>query len=558
MKTTREVTEYLDQFVIGQHPAKQAIAVAYRERALRMNNTGDQWKYVVPNNILMIGPSGTGKTEIARQLAELTDAPFIKVEITEFTQVGYFGRDVKTILTDLVNEAIRIAPSIWRDQQSNGASDELMAFLEKIFLNYKTDVATHLKVDPATLTFADVTNAFASGKFKKLALPATIYLDGMLDELDATTDNRKSLVDKVLQEMGLAWNEKRGQSSGKAVCYLNFLTVCINEGTLADEKASDFLQTVIPADAYKKLQQRAKSKLTDTKVRGVFVVYPESTLKEFAEKLGAWNRMYFTDLVKQLKKKSPDLDEVPDSFIVKLVEERGIVFIDEIDKIFVDTAGGNVGNIGVVRDLLPYLDGVTMDVPIIGERDAYYTNRSNRSDKVYRINTANILWIASGAFNIAKVSDVPAEILGRLPVHVKLAPLDIDALYGILTKPHGSVLSRLQLVMEAEGLDFKITPEAIRAMATLAYNCNQKGEDIGARRLTNISSVLFDELRFDASNMEEGSSVVVDQKFIDKRAKAILDTVPPRVPRFKEPAVTPSTVLMDLAKTIANEIKSAK
>lgn len=547
MKTTSEITKYLDQFVIGQDDAKKAIAVAYRERALKLANSGEEWKYVVPNNILMIGPSGCGKTEIARQLAELTEAPFIKVEITEFTQVGYFGRDVKTILTDLVNEAIRIAPGIWRAQNSGGVGESILEFLEKIFLNHKADIAEHLKRDAGSLTFADVKTAFASGKFNKLTLPATLYLDILLEDGNKKIDRAKSTVDKVLEEMGLS-TFGATSSGSTTVTYLNFIAMCISNSTMNEQKASDHMQTVIPAETYKKLQQRAKTKLTDTKVRGVFMNFPEPQLKTFAEKLGAFNRIKFTDLLKELKRGTPSTDEVPDSFISKLVEERGIIFIDEIDKIFVDTAGGNVGNIGVVRDLLPYLDGVTMDVPIMGERDAYYS-RSGRGDKSYRINTANILWIASGAFNIAKVSDVPAEILGRLPVHVSLQPLDVDALYGILNKPHGSIIGRLKMLMEAEGVEMTVTDKAVRAIAQLAFDCNQRGEDIGARRLISVSSMLFDQLRYDASNMPEGTVVKIDDKYVSDRYNSIYEIVPVRVERFK-PVNAESAILSGLSQLL--------
>jgi ATP-dependent HslUV protease ATP-binding subunit HslU len=547
MKTTFEITQYLDQFVIGQEDAKKAIAVAYRERALKLANSGEEWKYVVPNNILMIGPSGTGKTELARQLAELTDAPFIKVEITEFTQVGYFGRDVKTILTDLVKEAIRIAPAIWHAQHSSGTGESLLEFLEKIFLNYKTEVAEFLKRDPASLTFSDVKTAFANGKFKKLNLPATLYLDMLLEDGDKKLSASQSAVDKMLEELGL--NTFGKTSSGStAVTYLNFIAMCINNNTLTEQKGSDFLQTVIPAETFKKLQQRAKSKLTDTKVRGVFMNFPEPQLKVFAEKLAAHNKIAFSDLIKEIKRRAPSTDEVPDSFISKLVEERGIVFIDEVDKIFVDKSGGNVGNIGVVRDLLPYLDGVVMDVPIMGERDAYYT-RSKSTEQTYRINTANILWIASGAFNIAKVSDVPAEILGRLPVHVSLKPLDVDALYGILNKPHGSIIGRLKMLMEAEGVEMTITDKAVRAIAQLAFDCNQRGEDIGARRLISVNSKLFDQLRYDASNMPEGTVVKIDDKYVSERYNSIYDIVPVRVERFK-PVNAETAILSGLSQLL--------
>lgn len=546
MKTTSEITSYLDQFVIGQFEPKRAIAVAYRERALRVANEGEEWKYIVPNNLLMIGASGTGKTEVARQLAELTDAPFIKVEITEFTQVGFYGRDVKTILTDLLNEAIRIAPGIWREQNSSDSGNELLAFLQEVFLTYKQELAEHLKHDPSTLTFTDVRKAFGAGKFKKLNLPAEIWLKMLIDDARKQPQKKKSAVDTMLEDLGLDFGTK--PINVEAAGYLSFIVVVINNEFMSEQPSTDFLQTIVSGDTYKKLLQRAKGKLTDTKVRGVFMGLPEREVKTIAEKLAKFVKTPFMEIVKEVRRKAPATGEVPDEFIVKLIEERGIIFIDEIDKIFVDTSGGNVGNIGVVRDLLPYLDGVTMNVPTKHEREQGGGLFGDKT-KYYRINTANILWIASGAFNIAKVSDVPAEILGRLPVHVKFDSLDVNALYGILNKPHGSVVSRLKLLMEAEGVEFTITDEAVMAMAQLAFDCNTKGEDIGARRLISISSQLFDQLRYDASNMPEGSSINIDATYINERRQAIWDLVPVRVERFK-PVNTETAVLANLASLL--------
>lgn len=544
MKTTFEITQYLDQFVIGQMDAKRAIAVAYRERALRLANSGEEWRYVVPNNILMIGPSGVGKTEIARQMAELTNAPFIKVEITEFTQVGYFGRDVKTILSDLVTEAVRIAPSLWKEQNSAmGPSAAVSELTRKLFLEDKDLVAKHLKVDPAGLTYAQVEDASKAGKLNKLVVPASYILH---HRLSTPTEKKKSSFDAIMEEMGLDFNGNK--STGDYLIYQNFAAMCIATAGLKDKAVADHLQTLIPSQTYARLSRRPK--LSESYVNNVMLGMAPDKIKDLAIALGKFHQTKWSDLVKTAKVANRSSNDIPDDFIVRLVEDRGIIFIDEIDKIFVDKSGGNVGNIGVVRDLLPYLDGVTLDVPMQGEREQYYGN-SRGKNRSFRINTANILWIASGAFNIAKVSDVPAEILGRLPVHVRLEPLDKDSLYQILNKPHGSVIAKLKLLMGAEGVEFNITDEAVKDIAQLAFDCNQRGEDIGARRLINISSVLFDQLRYEASNMPENTKIVVDSKFVASRSKAILEAVPVRVPRHK-PVNAESAVLSSLAELLRN------
>jgi ATP-dependent HslUV protease ATP-binding subunit HslU len=205
----------------------------------------------------------------------------------------------------------------------------------------------------------------------------------------------------------------------------------------------------------------------------------------------------------------------PPDFIVKLVEERGIVFIDEFDKIFLDSRGENVGNMGVVRDLMPYLDGVVTEVSTVNERERGGGLFGERNEK-YIINTANILWIASGAFHLAKVSDVPAEILGRLPVHVKLNRLTADDLEKVLIKPHGSIIAGVTLLMSAEGAEFVIDAAAIRAIADLAYECNTVGEDTGARRLKGVCFELFRDMLYGASNL------LPDQKKVHFTAEQVM------------------------------------
>lgn len=484
----------------------------------------------------------THNTEIARQLAELTDAPFVKVEIVDFTQVGYYGRDVKSILTDLVNEAVRIAPSIWKDAQSSSGDETATALIKKIFLNDKQELALFLKEDAETLTLEKVLTAFGAGKLGRLKLPASYTLAA---SLEASQSRTNTAFDEIMNELGNGWMSRGGNSDN--MTYSNFISDCVMAWDLKKQEDVDKMQTIFATDVFKKILARSKSGLTKNKVVGAIRDVKPAVLKEWADAMALHFTTTLSSILKMAKPRQTSRD-IPDSFITQLVEERGIIFIDEIDKIFVDKSGGNVGNLGVVRDLLPYLDGVTMDVPVKTEREASPFERGGQ--KKYRINTANILWIASGAFNIAKVSDVPAEILGRLPVHVTLEPLDTAALEGVLNKQHGSVLSRLKLIMEAEGVDFNITPEAVRAMAQLARDCNTRGEDIGARRLTAISSLLFDQLRYDASNMPEGSVITIEPSFIEARHKEIHEMTPMRVARFK--TIQPGEEILHL---LANKLK---
>jgi ATP-dependent protease HslVU (ClpYQ), ATPase subunit len=541
--TTNEVVEYLDQYVIGQQEAKRAVALAYRERMLKADNNEAGWRYITPNNVLMVGPSGSGKTELARQLADMTNSPFVKCEITEFTQVGYYGRDVKTILTDLVNEAIRIAPEIWAKENkpklSKAARDMLNLMLKSA--EERTTFSKVMGIPDDKLTVASLEEALINkeGIYRKIVVPYHWYGDTVI-----AASNKKSKPDEPKEPEpniitdALAWakwyqNNKlntRGFGFNGSDNELHreaaiLLSRCAPESKLSEQAIIDAV-----GDDFNNKRKKIMGQRSNLVGKYLKLLTEQKDTNDFCAKIlravGPHTKVSL-DQVIDISSTLRTQSEPPADFIVKLVEERGIVFIDEFDKIFVDLRGSNVGNMGVVRDLMPYLDGVISEVPTVSERDS--RGLFGGRGETYTINTANILWIASGAFHLAKVTDVPAEILGRLPVHVKLNQLTADDLEKVLIKPHGSIISSVTLVMKAEGADFTIEPTAIRAIADLAFECNTKGEDTGARRLKGVCFELFKDMLYGASNLlpDERKVVFTQQRVIAERER-ILAAIEPR------------------------------
>lgn len=538
--TTNEVVEHLDQYVIGQVDAKRAIALAYRERSLKAENSGNEWKYITPSNILMVGPSGSGKTELARQLADMTNSPFVKCEITEFTQVGYYGRDVKTILTDLVNEAIRIAPEIWKKENKPKLSKPNRDLLALMLKDPETlDVfvkALNVTADKCTVPFVEE-KLLNGTTLRKLNVRYGWRTNPLLAAIDKKADNPEKGEEEPPMSDASAWT----QWYVRTKMNFNKLGYSGTEDSLVKEAArvleaipiKDKIEPVLIEVIGETLNEKRKKIIAGrgaSQPKLIRLLLDEKDHKVLCRKLletmGAhlWMKL---DTIIDIGDALNQSKNPPSDFIVRLVEERGIVFIDEFDKIFLDSRGSNVGNMGVVRDLMPYLDGITTEVSTKTERESH-SMFGGREEK-YSINTANILWIASGAFHLAKVNDVPAEILGRLPVHVKLLQLTADDLERVLIKPHGSIISIVTTVMQAEGAEFTIDPGAIKAIAQLAYECNTHGEDTGARRLKGVCFELFKAMLYGASNLlpEERKIRFTEAQVLAERDR-ILATIEPR------------------------------
>jgi ATP-dependent HslUV protease ATP-binding subunit HslU len=413
----REIVSELDRFIVGQKDAKRAVAIALRNRWRRQQLTGDLREEVLPKNILMIGPTGCGKTEISRRLAKLAGAPFLKVEATKFTEVGYVGRDVESIVRDLVEVGIGLV----REQKRK----EVKAQAEKNAEERVLDALVGAEARPETR-------------------------EAFRRRLRNNELNDKEIEIQVAEQAS------------------PFPMMDIPGGQVGMINIGDMLG--------KAFGQRTKPR--------------RMTVGQSHELL-----------IAQESDKLIDTDQITGEAI-KAVENDGIVFLDEIDKICSRSDGGRVGadvsREGVQRDLLPLIEGTTV------------------STKHGPVKTDHVLFIASGAFHMAKPADLLPELQGRLPVRVELKPLTREDFRRILTEPEASLIKQYVALMGTEGLTLEFTPDAIDAVADVAVEVNATVENIGARRLQTVMERVLDEISFEASD-KSGQSVTIDAAYVRRR-----------------------------------------
>ncbi|MFP5431390.1 MAG: ATP-dependent protease ATPase subunit HslU [Gammaproteobacteria bacterium] len=406
--TPREIVHELDRHIVGQAAAKRAVALALRNRWRRMQLPEAQRNEVSPKNILMIGPTGVGKTEIARRLARLANAPFIKVEATKFTEVGYVGRDVETIIRDLADMAIKMT----REQEMQKVEHRAYESAEERILD--------ALLPPARIGDAPSTDSHTRQIFRKK------LREGELDDREIEID---------LPQASMGVNIMAPPGMEDMTNQLQSLFSNLGQGKRQTQR-------VKVKDALKRLQEDEAGKLLNEE---------------------------------ELKSKA-----------LEAVEQNGIVFIDEIDKVCRrgDAQGGaDVSREGVQRDLLPLIEGCTVNT------------------KYGMIKTDHILFIASGAFHLARPSDLIPELQGRLPIRVELEPLSPADFERILTEPHFSLTQQYEALLAAEGLKISFSRDCIQRLAEIAWQVNERTENIGARRLHTVLEKLLEEISFNAGDL---------------------------------------------------------
>ncbi|MCZ8094374.1 MAG: ATP-dependent protease ATPase subunit HslU [Acidovorax sp.] len=430
--TPQEIVSELDNHIVGQANAKRAVAIALRNRWRRQQVEGSLRHEITPKNILMIGPTGVGKTEIARRLARLADAPFIKVEATKFTEVGYVGKDVDAIIRDLAEMAVKQT----REAETRKVRARAQDAAEERILDVLIPPARGAA--PGAVGAEPAADSTARQVFRKK------LREGQLDDKEIEIDVAESR--PQLEIMGPQGMEE-----------------------MTDQLRGMFSQLGQDRRRTRKLKIAEALKLITEEEAGKLVNEEEIKVRAIAN-----------------------------------AEQNGIVFIDEIDKVATrqETSGSDVSRQGVQRDLLPLVEGTTV------------------STKYGMVKTDHILFIASGAFHLSKPSDLIPELQGRFPIRVELESLSVKDFESILTQTHASLVKQYQALLATEGVALEFTPEGITRLAHIAFEVNERTENIGARRLSTVMERLLDDVSFDAARLS-GQTVQIDAAYVDARLQSL-------------------------------------
>ena len=470
--TPREIVVELDKYVVGQAAAKRAVAIALRNRMRRQKLAPELAEEIMPKNIIMIGATGVGKTEIARRLAKLTNSPFLKVEASKFTEVGYVGRDVESIVRDLVEIGIDMV----REEKLEEVEDKAELAAEERLLD--------LLLPPPAVTPAEaVANAAPGGADRvpgstgvKLVSPEDIR-DNKVVELPVEVADEPGQHDTARARAAAAENAANSNDSyGRS---REKLRQQFREGKL-DERMVELDVRDRNQPSFEVISNGSDEMESNFKEM-LPAIFGQRTKRRKMKVADA-----FEYLVSEEESRLIDMDQVT-RLAVERVEDSGMVFLDEIDKI-AGREGGHgpdVSREGVQRDILPIVEGTTVNT------------------KYGMVSTDHILFIAAGAFHVSKPSDLIPELQGRFPIRVELHPLTVNDFVRILTEPKNSLVKQSTAMLETEGLKLEFTPEAIQEMAQFAFRVNETTENIGARRLHTILERVLDEISFQAPDISK-------------------------------------------------------
>ncbi|MCM8900933.1 ATP-dependent protease ATPase subunit HslU [Caldicoprobacter algeriensis] len=446
--TPREIVEQLDKYIIGQGKAKKAVAIALRNRYRRSKLDPKLRDEITPKNIILMGPTGVGKTEIARRLARLVNAPFIKVEATKYTEVGYVGRDVESMVRDLVEEAIRMV----KNQKMEMVKERAAQAAENRILDILLPPKRKRAQNPLGMLF-----------------PVDHPTVEEHEEADDSMAHTRERLREKLRSGALEDSPIEIEVEDSTFASFGFIPGMGNEEVLI--QIQDVFGNLFP-------KKRKKKKTTVREARRIFE-------QEEAQKL-------------------VDMDEVVEEAI-QAVEQHGIIFIDEIDKIAgrETGVGPDVSREGVQRDILPIVEGTTV------------------MTKYGPVKTDHILFIAAGAFHVSKVSDLIPELQGRFPIRVELEALTKEDFKRILTQTENAIIKQQIALLKVEGVELEFTEDAIDEIADIAYIMNQTSENIGARRLYTVVEKLMEDISFNADSLA-GQKVVIDREYVRNRLQDIV------------------------------------